>query len=261
MNTDLSLIHAEDVTRVFPQRGGTPVRAVDGVTLSIAPGEAVGLVGESGSGKSTLSRVILGLEPPTSGVVCLRGTPIGDLPRKELRSDVQIVFQDPVGSLNRRRTVRQIVAAPLKVQGVPRREADDRVDELLEQVGLQPILANRRPGELSGGQCQRVGIARALSVSPSFVVFDEAVSAVDASVRAQLMNLIREIQDRLGLSYLFVTHDLSVVRYMTTRVAVMQRGKIVEMAPREQLFDFPEHAYTKQLLAAMPRIDRVPRKW
>lgn len=250
------LVEVDDVARVFTG-GSSPVRAVDDVSFDIAPGEALGLVGESGSGKSTLSRLVLGLDTPTSGSVRLRGEAVhgrSGRAARALRGDMQIVFQDPVGSLNRRKTIEQILMAPLQLQGADRRDARARVPDLLEQVGLRPQHARRRPGELSGGQCQRVGIARALSVSPSFVVLDEAVSSLDASVQAQILNLLRRLQEELGLTYLFVTHDLAVVRYMTTRIAVMRRGQIVEIGPRDQLFREPSHEYTRELLAAMPRL-------
>jgi len=246
------LVEGADLVKVFQSPGAKPVVAVDHVSISVAPGEAVGVVGESGSGKSTLARMVLGLERPTAGHVRLRGRDIAEMPRLELRRATQIVFQDPLGSLNRRKTVRQIVATPLRAQGLRKAEAYEHVPGLLDQVGLRRELLDRKPGELSGGQCQRVGIARALAVAPDFIVFDESVSAVDASVRAQLMNLIREIQVERGLAYLFVTHDLAVVRYMTSRIAVMRSGRIVEVASRDAIFQDAQDPYTRELLRAVP---------
>ncbi len=254
LSVERPLIEAVDIVKRYKRHSAEPLLALDGVSLAVHAGEAVGVVGESGSGKSTLSRIMLGLETPTSGEVRLRGRDVATLPRLELRRATQIVFQDPLGSLNRRKTVQQIVASPLRAQGLRRAEAYDRVPGLLEQVGLRGNLLHRRPGELSGGQCQRVGIARSLSVSPDFIVFDESVSAVDASVRAQLMNLIREIQADLGLAFLFVTHDLAVVRSMTTRIAVLRHGRMVEVGSRDALFEDAQDPYTRELLRAMPTL-------
>jgi oligopeptide/dipeptide ABC transporter ATP-binding protein len=235
------------------------VRAVDGVELAIAAGESFGLVGESGSGKSTLARLLLALERPTGGRVLFAGRDVtGASPRqlRRLRREMQIVFQDPVGSLNRRKTVQQIVSAPLVVHRVkPASARRARVLELLELVGLSARHAARYPGQLSGGQAQRVGIARALALEPRFVILDEAVSALDVSVRAQILNLINELQEKLGLTYLFISHDLAIVRYVATRVAVMYRGRIIELAERSELFGNPRHPYTFELLRSIPEPD------
>ena len=246
------LVEARELTRQY----GPGIRAVDGVSLSIHRGETFGLVGESGSGKSTLSQLLLGLDSPTAGSVHYDGTDLAELDRQALRRrrrDMQIVLQDPVGSLNRRKTVEQIVGLPLVVhEKLGRAERRDRVAELLEQVGLPGEFTGRYPRELSGGQCQRVSIARAIALRPSFLVLDEAVSAVDVVIQAQILDLLRELQDRLGLTYLFVSHDLAVVRHMAPRLAVMHEGRIVESGTREQIFDHPEHEYTRSLIAAIP---------
>ena len=233
------------------------VRAVDDVSLVLGRGATVGLVGESGSGKSTLARLLLRLDEPTSGSVRFEATDLYAASRRELRRlrrEMQIVFQDPYASLNKRKTVEQIVSFPLVVhdRSLSRRERRARVAELLELVGLRPEHAGAYPRQLSGGQCQRVSIARALALNPKLVVLDEAVSAVDVSIQAQILNLLRELQDRLELTYLFVTHDLAVVRYMADTIAVMYLGRIVEQAPRDALFSSPQHPYTHALLAAIP---------
>jgi len=258
--TGLPLVQAEDLTRHFrpgSRRSGRVVRAVDGVSLSIEKGETLGLVGESGSGKSTLARLLLHLDQPTAGSVAFEGRDVfatSSRELRELRRTMQIVFQDPYASLNRRKTVEQIISFPLVVHepALDREARRRRVTELLELVGLRQEHAAAYPRQLSGGQCQRVSIARALALNPSFVVLDEAVSAVDVSIQAQILNLLRELQERLSLTYLFVTHDLAVVRYMATTVAVMYLGRIVELAPSDALFDEPKHPYTHALLAAIP---------
>jgi oligopeptide/dipeptide ABC transporter ATP-binding protein len=235
------------------------VRAVDGVSFEIGRGETFGLVGESGSGKSTLARLLLRLDRPSSGRVVFEGQDLAALPAGELRRlrrRMQIVFQDPFASLNRRRTVEQTIALPLRVHRRDLKSAarSARVGELLELVGLRPTHASAYPRELSGGQCQRVSIARALALEPELVVLDEAVSAVDVSIQAQILNLLRELQGRLGLTYLFVSHDLAVVRYMSDRLAVMYAGRIVESGPRDRLFENPLHPYTHALLASIPSV-------
>ena len=255
-----TLVATEQLTRHFQlgrRRAGRVVHAVDGVSLGIDRGETLGLVGESGSGKSTLARLLLHLDKPTSGQVTFEGRDVfAASPRelRQLRRKMQIVFQDPFASLNRRQTVEQIVSFPLAVhEGSLGRDARRRrVSELLELVGLRQEHAAAYPRQLSGGQCQRVNIARALALHPSFVVLDEAVSAVDVSIQAQILNLLRELQQRLSLTYLFVTHDLAVVRYMATTIAVMYLGRIVERAPAEVLFAAPRHPYTHALLTAVP---------
>jgi oligopeptide/dipeptide ABC transporter ATP-binding protein len=254
------LVVVEDLHRHF--RVGAAgdrhlVRAVDGVSFAIDRGETFGLVGESGSGKSTLARLLLRLDRPTSGRVLFDGRDLAELSPTGLRRQrrrMQIVFQDPYSSLNRRRTVEQTISLPLRVHRRELRSAcrGQRVRELLDLVGLRAAHAAAYPRELSGGQCQRVSIARALALEPELVVLDEAVSAVDVSIQAQILNLLRELQGRLGLTYLFVSHDLAVVRYMSERLAVMYSGRIVESGPRDRLFENPLHPYTHALLASIP---------
>ncbi|TCO55863.1 ATP-binding cassette domain-containing protein [Actinocrispum wychmicini] len=253
------LLEVDSVVKTFPAPGGGRTRAVDGVSLSIERATTVGLVGESGSGKSTLSRCVLGLQRPDSGTIRFDGVDIGTLPARELRrlrSRIQVVFQDPHGSLNRRQTVRDIIAAPMLAHRAgDRAKRAARVRELLDLVQLPQRMGERRPRELSGGQAQRVAIARALALRPEFVVLDEAVSALDVSVRAQILNLLKELQHELGLTYLFISHDLGVVRYMAHQVAVMYHGELVEHATREELFSAPRHEYTRILLEAVPVTD------
>ncbi len=265
---DGPVLALEDLEVSFPapgrrlRRGGpAPLRAVDGVTLSIDPGETVGLVGESGCGKSTLARAVVRLLEPTAGSVSFAGRDITRARRRELdplRAELQIVFQDPYGSLNPRKKARDIVGLPLRLQGVPKQEAARRVDALLERVGLEPAHADRWPHEFSGGQRQRIGIARALALNPRLVVLDEPVSALDVSVQAQIIALLNELQRELGLAYLFISHDLSVVRQVADRVAVMHAGKLVEVAAVADLYAQPAHPYTAKLLNAVPVPD--PRR-
>ena len=256
------LLDVRNLYKYFPIFAGLfsrhigDVRAVDGVDFKIAKGETLGLVGESGSGKTTIGRLVLRLLKETKGEILFDGQDITKASASEvrrLRRDVQIIFQDPFASLNPRMTVGDIIGEPLYIHGIARgRAANDRVQELLRLVGLQAYHANRYPHEFSGGQRQRVGIARALAVDPKFIVCDEPVSALDVSIQAQVINLLEDLQSQLGLTYLFIAHDLSVVRHISTRVAVMYVGKIVELADRDSLYDNPLHPYTQALLTAIP---------
>jgi oligopeptide transport system ATP-binding protein len=258
-----TLLEVRDLVKHYPVSSGLfgrqvgVVRAVDGVSFTIRRGETLGLVGESGCGKTTTGRCILQLERPTSGSVRFEGqelTTLGPDALRAVRRRIQVIFQDPYSSLNPRMTVTQIVGEPLLVhdlvQGADAQAA--RVQELLRQVGLLPQHGRRYPHELSGGQRQRVGIARALSLEPSLIVCDEPVSALDVSIQAQIINLLEDLQQELGLTYLFVAHDLSVVRHISDRVAVMYLGRVVEIADRQSLYETPRHPYTKALLSAVP---------
>lgn len=266
-NSDV-LIEVRDLTKHFPITGGFfkrqvgAVRAVDGVSFDIHRGETLGLVGESGSGKTTTGRVILQLHRPTSGSVQMEGTELTALSNSELRPlrpNMQIVFQDPQASLNPRMTVGSIIGEPFLEHGVPEGKAsiEAAVDELLTMVGLDPSHANRYPHEFSGGQRQRIGIARAIALSPDFIVCDEAIAALDVSIQAQVVNLLNELQDDLGLTYLFISHDLSMVHHIADRIAVMYLGKLVELASVEQLHQNPLHPYTEALHSAVPVPDPV----
>lgn len=237
--------------------------AVDGVSLDIYRGETLGLVGESGCGKSTLARALLRLCEPTSGQILFRGEDICRLSPKEMRAqrkEMQLIFQDPYASLNPRRTVEQIVGLPLALHGTPRSQIRPKVKMLLRRVGLHESHIDRFPHQFSGGQRQRIVIARALAVKPQFIVADEAVSALDVSIQAQIINLLEELQRDFNLTYLFITHDLSVVSYVSDRIAVMYLGQIVELAETQELFDRPLHPYTLALLSAIPRVDRRHRE-
>ncbi|MBV8155806.1 MAG: dipeptide ABC transporter ATP-binding protein [Candidatus Eremiobacteraeota bacterium] len=265
-----ALVRVDDLYKYFPIYAGlmsrhvADVKAVDGVSFSIAAGETLGLVGESGSGKTTIGRLLLRLLAVTKGSIHFDGADVIALGRREvrrLRREMQIIFQDPYASLNPRMTVGDIIGEPLRVHGIVEGSAvEDRVIELLRLVGLQPYHANRYPHEFSGGQRQRIGIARALAVDPKFIVCDEPVSALDVSIQAQVINLLEDLQAQFGLTYLFIAHDLSVVRHISTRVAVMYVGKIVELADRDALYHNPLHPYTIALLSAIPIPDPALEK-
>ncbi|HEY6011480.1 MAG TPA: ABC transporter ATP-binding protein [Nitrospirota bacterium] len=262
------LLSIVDLHKTFSVKAG-PGRtmhatAVDGVTLSVSRGEAVGLVGESGCGKSTLGRLALRLLEPTSGRVFFEGRDLGALNREELRAlrkSMQIIFQDPFASLNPRMRIREIITEPLVIHGLAKQsELEERGAALLAKVGLSADVLPRYPHEFSGGQRQRVGIARALASGPTFIVADEPVSALDVSVQAQIINLLEDLREELGLSFLFIAHDLNIVRHFSDRVAVMYLGKIVETAPAEEIYRNPSHPYTEALLADIPVADPTVKK-
>jgi len=257
-----TLLQVNDLRKHFPVRGGlfrrvvAQVRAVDGVSFSLDSGRTLGLVGESGCGKSTLGRAILQLQRPTSGQVILAGEDVtGANPERllRLRREMQIIFQDPFASLSPRRTVAQTIREPLEVHGIgTAAERDARVEELLQVVGMRPTVMDRYPHEFSGGQRQRVGIARALALNPRLIVADEAVSALDVSVRAQVLNLLARLQREMGIAFLFISHDLSVVEHVSDHVGVMYLGKMVELAAAREIYRNPRHPYTEALLSAIP---------
>jgi oligopeptide/dipeptide ABC transporter ATP-binding protein len=253
------------ITAGILQRTVAHVRAVDGVDLTIRQGETLGLVGESGCGKSTLGRSILRLVEPTSGQVLFKGrdlTKLGGGEMRRMRREMAIIFQDPFASLDPRQTVGEIVGEPLDIHGLAqnRRQRGDRIQELLNVVGLNPNFANRYPHEFSGGQRQRIGIARALAVDPSFIVCDEPISALDVSIQAQIINLLERLQDQFNLTYLFIAHDLSVVKHISDRIAVMYLGRIVEVSGANELYRRPKHPYTTSLLSAIPIPDPAVEK-
>ncbi|HEX3319655.1 MAG TPA: ATP-binding cassette domain-containing protein [Terriglobales bacterium] len=261
----MALVEVRNLVKAFPLGEsvfGTPlkgeVRAVDDITLSIEAGETLGVVGESGSGKSTLGRLILRLIEPTSGSVLFQGKDLLTASGSQLRHfrrDMQIIFQDPFGSLDPRFRVEDVIAEPLIIhERLSQPARQERVRELLRAVGLEESAMKRFPHEFSGGQRQRIGIARALALRPKFIVADEPVSALDVSVGAQIVNLLAQLQREFGLTYLFISHSMPVVRYLATRIAVMRRGKVVELGPADQITEHPEHPYTQSLISATPEI-------
>jgi oligopeptide/dipeptide ABC transporter ATP-binding protein len=258
---DQPILELHDVRKIFGNRGlfgnntGNTVTAVDGVSLHIRRGETLGLVGETGSGKSTIGRIVLRLDEPTSGQIIFDGEDLTKLPVREMRRrrrHIQMVFQDPFGSLDPRMTVGDLVAEPMIVHGTARSDIPGRTKQILKQVGLDPRMTERYPHEFSGGQRQRIGVARALVLDPSLLILDEPVSALDVSIQAQILNMLRSIQRETDIAYLFIAHDLAVVRHISDRVAVLYLGRIVETAPRDKLYAMPRHPYTISLLSAVP---------
>ena len=255
-------MHFPVTSGILFQRAVAHIKAIDGVDFTVMRGETLGLVGESGCGKTTTGRCILRLYKPTEGEIWFDGTEVAQARTGQMRAmrrQMQIIFQDPYSSLNPRMTAGNIIGEPLAVHGLVnnKREYRERVAELLNNVGLNPYMADRFPHEFSGGQRQRIGVARALSVDPSFIVCDEPVSALDVSIQAQIINLLEDLQERYDLTYLFIAHDLSVVRHISDRVAVMYLGKIVEIADRNEIYENPQHPYTRALLSAVPIPDPV----
>ena len=269
-DADAPILQVRGLKKHFPIRKGIfrnvvgLVKAVDGVDLAIRRGETLGLVGESGCGKSTLGRTLMHLLPPTAGTVLFDGEDVGETLKKDpsgIRRRIQIIFQDPYGSLNPRMTVREIVGEAVRYHGIvtEKKELDEYVVKVLVRAGLRPEHRFRYPHEFSGGQRQRIGIARALAMNPEFIVCDEPVSALDVSIQSQVLNELRDLQEELGLTYLFITHSLSVVKFISDRIAIMYLGKIVEMAGKDEIFAHPLHPYTQALLSAIPQPDPEER--
>ena len=260
------MLHVDRLTVAFPilrglffRRQEGLVKAVDEVSFTVPEGKTVGLVGESGSGKTTIARALVKLQPVTSGRMFYRGrdiAPMGESEFLPLRKEIQMIFQDPFGSLNPRLTIAQTLSEPMEIHFPERSAADrrERAAALLQKVGLNPDSLGRRPREFSGGQRQRIGIARALAVEPRFIICDEAVSALDVSIQAQIINLLQDLQEELGLTYLFIGHDLAVVEHISDEILVLHHGKLVEAGPAEQVCQSPQHEYTRQLLAAVPSL-------
>lgn len=262
-----TLLELCDLKKHFPIKSGLlqrtmgHIKAVDGINFKVKKGETIGIVGESGCGKSTAGRTIIRLYEPTDGKIIFKGRDISHLSeaelRKDIRKDIQMIFQDPFASLNPRKTLRSIIREPLDTHSLYKsKERDEKVEELLEKVGLNASFINRYPHEFSGGQRQRIGIARALALQPELIIADEAVSALDVSIQAQIINLMEDLQEEFGLTYMFISHDLSVVRHISDRVGVMYLGKMMELAGKKELYSEPLHPYTQALLSAVP----VPRK-
>jgi oligopeptide/dipeptide ABC transporter ATP-binding protein len=270
LTKEKEILQVNDLQQYFPIKGGVfgrtvnHVKAVDGVNFTIYEGETVSIVGESGCGKSTTGRAILRLDEPTGGEVIFQGTNLLSKSKREMRSirkDLQVIFQDPFASLNPRRSVGQTLEEAMGILNVvPKADRRRRAVELLEQVGLKEEHIDRYPHEFSGGQRQRIGIARALAVEPKLIICDEAVSALDVSVQAQVLNLLKKLQKEYGLTYLFISHDLGVVRHISDRIIVMYLGKVVEIAEKKSLFDNPSHPYTQALLSAIPEPNRKKKK-
>ncbi|MEW9111464.1 ABC transporter ATP-binding protein [Cytobacillus gottheilii] len=261
------ILEVNDLKKHFPVKAGIlqrnvgSVKAVDGLSFKVKKGETIGIVGESGCGKSTAGRTLIRLYEPTAGDIFFKGRNISKMSESELRrtvrKDIQMVFQDPYASLNPRKTLKSILLEPMKTHNMYKgKEREDKLDELLDRVGFNPLFINRYPHEFSGGQRQRIGIARALTLNPDLIIADEAVSALDVSIQAQIINLMKDLQEEMGLTYVFISHDLSVVRHISDRVGVMYLGKIMEFAPKKDIYEEPLHPYTQALLSAVP----TPRK-
>ena len=262
-NEKQPLVQVKNLCKYFQINRHATLKAVDDMTFDIYKGETVSLVGESGCGKSTTGRCMIKLYQPTKGQVLYDGKDIfkqSHAEKREFCNKVQMIFQNPYSSLNPRMTVKEIVGEGLKQQGIPQKEIDERVEKLLKMVGLNKDHMSRFPHEFSGGQRQRIGIARALSMEPEFIICDEPISALDVSIQAQVINMLKELQERLGLTYLFIAHDLSVVKYISDRVIVMYLGTMVETAETEELYDHPMHPYTQALLSAIPEADPIKAK-